>query len=91
MCPTTLTNELSGYLCSVASSSSEDLAMTDLPIVYESPDVFPKELPRMPMNRDIEFIIEITPGTHPISKAPYRIAPTELKELKTQLQEFLDK
>ena len=45
----------------------------------------------MPVNREIEFSIEVAPGTHPISKAPYRMASTELNELKTQLQEMLDK
>ena len=45
----------------------------------------------MPINREIEFSIQVTLETQPISKAPYRIAPAELKELKTQLQELLDK
>ena len=65
--------------------------MTDIPIVHEFPEVFFEELPRMYVNREIEFIIEITLGTHSTSKAPYRMAPTKLKELKTQLQELLDK
>ena len=80
-----------GYLCSVMSSSTEDLSMTDIPIVCEFPEVFPEELPGMPVNREIEFSIEVAPGTNPISKTPYRMAPAELKELKTQLQELLDK
>ncbi|WVZ80549.1 hypothetical protein U9M48_028017 [Paspalum notatum var. saurae] len=54
-------------------------------------DVFPKELPGLPPDRDVEFRIELVPGTAPISKRPYRMAPDELKELKTQLQEQLDK
>ena len=45
----------------------------------------------MPVNREIEFSIEVAPETHPISKAPYCMASTELNELKTQLQEMLDK
>ena len=45
----------------------------------------------MPMNREIKFTIEVTAETHLIFKAPYHMAPTELKELKTQLQELLDK
>ncbi|GFS33303.1 hypothetical protein Acr_00g0027690 [Actinidia rufa] len=80
-----------GYLCSVMSSSSEDLSMTDIPIVCEFPELFPKELPGMPVNGDIEFSIEVALETHPISKTPYRMAPAELKELKTQLQELLQK
>jgi hypothetical protein len=62
-----------------------------IPVVCEYPDVFPDELPRMPPDRDIEFAIELQPGTAPISKRPYRMPPAELAELKTQLQELLDK
>jgi hypothetical protein len=59
--------------------------------VCEYPDVFPNELPGMPPDRDVEFVIELQPGTAPISKRPYRMPPKELAELKTQLQELLDK
>ena len=45
----------------------------------------------MPVNREIKFSIEVTPRTNPISKAPYHMAPAEMKELMTQLQELLDK
>ena len=48
--------------------------------------MFPEDLPGLPLNREIEFVIDLVPGTTPISKAPYRMAPTELKELKVQLQ-----
>jgi hypothetical protein len=58
-----------------------------IPVVCEYPDVFPNELPGMPPNRDIEFAIELQPGTAPISKRPYRMLPAELAELKRQLQE----
>ena len=61
-----------------------------IPVVKEFPNVFPKELPCIPLEREVELSIEIMPGT-PISRAPYRMAPTELKELKSQLQELLDK
>jgi hypothetical protein len=54
-------------------------------------DVFPDELPGMPPDRDVEFVIELQPGTAPISKRTYRMPPKELAELKTQLQELLDK
>jgi hypothetical protein len=62
-----------------------------IPIVYEYPDAFPDELPGMPPDRDIEFVIELQPGTAPISKRPYMMLPAELVELKKQLQELLDK
>nr|GFD33373.1 putative reverse transcriptase domain-containing protein [Tanacetum cinerariifolium] len=59
----------------------------DQPIVSEFPYVFPDELPGIPPVREVEFNIELVPGAKPISKAPYRMAPVELKELKDQLQE----
>jgi hypothetical protein len=62
-----------------------------IPVVCEYPDVFPDELPGMPPDRDIEFAIELQPGTTPISKRPYRMPPAELAELKKQLQGLLDK
>ena len=62
-----------------------------LPVVREFPDVFPEELPGIPLKREVDLAIEIVLGTVPMSRAPYRMAPTELKELKSQLQELLDK
>ncbi|WVZ78784.1 hypothetical protein U9M48_026440 [Paspalum notatum var. saurae] len=58
---------------------------------FDFPDVFPEELPWLPPDRNVEFAIELVPGTAPVSKRPYRMAPDEPKELKTQLQEQLDK
>ena len=55
------------------------------------PDVFPEELPGLPPDREIEFCIDVVPGTVPISLPPYRMAPAELKELKEQLPDLLDK
>jgi hypothetical protein len=63
----------------------------EIPIVREFVDVFPEKLPRIPPDREIEFTIDLLPNTAPISKAPYRMASLELKELKDQLQELLDK
>nr|GFA58028.1 hypothetical protein [Tanacetum cinerariifolium] len=63
----------------------------DQPIVSEFPDVFPDQLPGIPLVREVEFNIELIPGAEPISKAPYRMAPVELKELKDQLQELLER
>jgi hypothetical protein len=54
-------------------------------VVRDFLDVFPEELPRMPPDRDVEFIIDLLPGTAPISKSPYRMSVEELKELKKQL------
>jgi hypothetical protein len=67
------------------------IKLKDIPIICEYPDVFPDDLPGMPPDRDIEFIIELQPGTAPISRRPYRMPPNELAELKIQLQDLLDK
>lgn len=53
--------------------------------------MFPDELPGMPPQREIDFTIELLPGTAPVAIAPYRMAPAELRELKAQLQDLLDK
>jgi hypothetical protein len=57
-------------------------------VVRDFPDVFPKELPRMPPDRKVEFVIDLLPGTAPISKRPYMMLVEELKELKKQLTEL---
>ena len=59
---------------------SPDLA--SIPVVCEFPDVFPEDLPRLPLDRDVEFSIELEPGTAPISWCPYRMALKELAEMK---------
>jgi hypothetical protein len=71
--------------------SMTELPLKKIPVVCEYADVFPDELSGMPPDRDIEFAIELQPGTTPISKRPYRMPPVELAELKKQLQEDLDK
>jgi hypothetical protein len=63
----------------------------DISVVCEFLDVFPKDLPGLPPERDVEFVIELKPGTTPISRRSYRMPPNELAELKTQLQDLLDK
>jgi hypothetical protein len=69
----------------------EGIKLEDIPVVCEYPDIFSDDLPEMPPNRDIVFIIELQPGTAPISRRPYRMPPNELAELKVQLQDLLDK
>jgi hypothetical protein len=63
----------------------------DIPVVCEFPDVFLEDLPGLPRERDVEFVIELKPGTAPISRRSYRMPPNELAELKTQLQDLLEK
>ena len=66
-------------------------SVSDIPTVSDFPDVFLEELPGLPPQREIEFAIDLVPGATPASVTPYRMAPLELKELKLQLQELLDK
>jgi hypothetical protein len=66
-------------------------SLNEIRVVQEYPDVFPEDLPGMPPDRDIEFIIELLPGTPPISKRPYRMFVKELVELKKQIAELQSK
>ena len=79
------------FLAVILDSKRGQVDVEKILVVREFPDVFPKELPGIPLKREVNLAIEIVPGTVPMSKAPYRMAPTELKELKSQLQELLDK
>jgi hypothetical protein len=63
----------------------------DILVVCEFPDVFPEDLPGLPPERDVEFVIELKPDMTLISRRSYRMPPNELAELKTQLQDFLEK
>ena len=65
--------------------------LEDIKVVCDFPDVFPDELPGMPPDRDVEFVIDLLPGTAPISQRPYRMSSKQLHELKTQIKELLDK
>ena len=80
-----------GYLAHIVDTTKEDLQLSDIAIVQEFSDVFPDELPGVAVDREVEFVIELLPGTAPISISPYRMAPSELRELKVQLQDLLDK
>ena len=73
------------------ANAIQPVALADIPIVCEFPDVFPDELPGLPPDRDIEFKIELIPGIAPVSQRHYRMQPNELAELKIQLQELLEK
>ncbi|KAL8114698.1 hypothetical protein AgCh_021533 [Apium graveolens] len=71
-----------GYLAFVKDTSKGEPRIEDYPIVKEYANVFHDELPGFPPHREVEFTIELIPGAEPISKAPYRMAPLELQELK---------
>ncbi|GJY65411.1 putative reverse transcriptase domain-containing protein [Tanacetum coccineum] len=70
---------------------SEEKRLEDVPTVRNFPEVFPEDLPGLPPTRQVEFQIDLVPGAAPVARAPYRLAPTELQELSTQLQELSDK
>nr|GFD02501.1 putative reverse transcriptase domain-containing protein [Tanacetum cinerariifolium] len=65
--------------------------LEDVPTVRDFPEVFPEDLTGLPPTRQVEFQIDLVPGAAPMARAPYRLAPLELQELSTQLQELSDK
>ncbi|GKC66755.1 putative reverse transcriptase domain-containing protein [Tanacetum coccineum] len=88
---TLISHGCEGFLASIKDTSLDGPRLESHPVVRNFPDVFPDELPGLPPEREVEFTIELIPGAQPISKAPYRMAPVELKELKDQLQELLER
>ncbi|KAL1533106.1 hypothetical protein AAHA92_33038 [Salvia divinorum] len=78
------------YLVYLQGNDLKERKIEDVAIVRDFPDVFPDTLPGPPPDRQLDFIIDLEPGSAPVSKAPYRMAPKELEELKIQLQELLD-
>ncbi|GKA53233.1 putative reverse transcriptase domain-containing protein [Tanacetum coccineum] len=70
---------------------SEKKRLEDVPIVQDFPEVFPEDLPGLPPTRQVEFQIDLVPGAAPVARAPYRLAPSEMKELSEQLKELSNK
>ncbi|GJV68829.1 putative reverse transcriptase domain-containing protein [Tanacetum coccineum] len=70
---------------------SEGKQLKDVPIVQDFPEVFPEDLPGLPLARRVEFQIDLILGAAPVARAPYRLAPSEMMELSEQLQELSDK
>ena len=77
------------FLALILDSKRGQVDLEMIPVVREFPNVFLEELPSIPLEREVDLSMEIVPGTTPMSRAPYRMSPTELKELKSQLQELL--
>ncbi|GKA18965.1 putative reverse transcriptase domain-containing protein [Tanacetum coccineum] len=82
---------LTEHRAAIDYTSSNEPRLESHLVIQNFPDVFPDELSRLPPEREVEFIIELIPGAQPISKAPYKMAPVELKELQDQLQELLER
>ncbi|KAM1168316.1 hypothetical protein ACFX19_030767 [Malus domestica] len=80
-----------GFSAHVVVKDEPSLRPENVPVVRNFIDVFLDDLPGLPPTREIEFTIDLLPGTNPISLALYRMAPAELRELKIQLQELVDK
>ncbi|XP_068317376.1 uncharacterized protein [Pyrus communis] len=80
-----------GYLAHVVLNEAAPGRVEDVRVVRHFPDVFPEDLPGLPPDRDVEFTIELLPGTNPISLTPYSMAPAGLRELKVQLQELISR
>ncbi|GJT28862.1 putative reverse transcriptase domain-containing protein [Tanacetum coccineum] len=83
------------FLAQISAKKEEDKSegkqLKDVPIVRDFPEVFPEDLPGLPPTRPVEFQIDLIPGAAPVARAPYRLAPSEMKELSEQLQELSDK
>jgi len=86
-----LCQECIGYWCYTIDNQAKEVKAGNILVVCEFEDVFPEELPGLPSQMEIDFEIKLIPRAQPISKAPYCMAPTELKELKIQLDELLQK
>ncbi|GJX02372.1 putative reverse transcriptase domain-containing protein [Tanacetum coccineum] len=83
------------FLAHITTKETEDKSekkrLEDVPIVQDFPEVFPEDLPGLPPTRQVEFQIDLMPGAAPVARAPYRLAPSKMKELSEQLQELSDK
>ncbi|XP_074347442.1 uncharacterized protein LOC141686298 [Apium graveolens] len=79
------------YLAHVKDVETESFRIEDISVVKDFHDVFPDKLTGLPADREIEFTIDLAPGTKPVSKAPYRMAPVEMQGLATKLEELLSK
>nr|GFC56911.1 reverse transcriptase domain-containing protein [Tanacetum cinerariifolium] len=79
------------FLAQVTGTVSKEKRVEDVPVIHDFPEVFPEDLPGLPPPRQVEFRIDLVPGATPMARAPYRLAPFELKELSEQLKELSEK
>jgi hypothetical protein len=77
------------FLAYIKAKPEEERKVEDIYVVRDYPDVFTEVTIGLPPDREIEFTIDLMTGTQPIHKAPYRMAPSELKELKKQLEDLV--
>ncbi|KAD5508623.1 hypothetical protein E3N88_16326 [Mikania micrantha] len=79
------------FLAHIVEKKDKGKRVEDVPVIREFPEVFPDDLLGLPPERQVEFRIDLVPGANLVAKAPYRLAPSELQELASQLQELTDK
>ncbi|GJR93666.1 putative reverse transcriptase domain-containing protein [Tanacetum coccineum] len=79
------------FIAQVMDKKSDEKRLEDIPVAREFLDVFPEDLPGLPLFRQVEFKIDLMPGAAPVARAPYRLAPSEMQELSDQLQELADR
>ncbi|GJS85077.1 putative reverse transcriptase domain-containing protein [Tanacetum coccineum] len=75
----------------ITEKEKSEKSLEDIPVICDFPEVFPDDLPGLPPPRQVEFKIDLVPGAAPVARAPYRLAPSEMKELSEQLKELLEK
>ncbi|XP_035830032.1 uncharacterized protein LOC118479561 [Helianthus annuus] len=79
------------FLVHVVEQKGKGKKISDVPVVCDFTDVFPEDLPGLPPPRSVDFRIDLVPGATPVARAPYHLAPSEMQELSSQLQELIDK
>ncbi|KAI3820705.1 hypothetical protein L1987_08253 [Smallanthus sonchifolius] len=94
LCTTTqkyLRKKYVAFLAHIVQKDVKEKNIQDIPIIRDFPEVFPEDLSGLPPVRQVEFRIDLVPGVNPVARAPYRLAPSELQEIESQLQELSDK
>nr|GFD36364.1 reverse transcriptase domain-containing protein [Tanacetum cinerariifolium] len=76
------------FVAYVAEKEPQEKRLEDVPVIRDFPEVFPDDLPGLPPPQQVEFRIDLVPGTAPVARAPYQLAPSEMKELAKQLKEL---
>ncbi|XP_076949361.1 uncharacterized protein LOC143621982 [Bidens hawaiensis] len=86
-----LRKKYKAFLSTVVEKKSEKKAIKDIPMVRDFPKVFPGDVSGLPPTHEVEFRIDLVPSANPVAKAPYRLAPSKMQELASQLQELSSK
>ena len=90
-CESKPVENVKAYMVLFSTNVEDSSSAMNLPIVREFPEVFPEDICQLPSEREVEFAIDLVPGSSPISIAPYRMSSVELAEVKSQVEELLEK